>query len=368
MGNNTNIYIPTDEKESYSDDSLYNIIYWGVDFSFGELIHKYNKSEIIKPELQRKYVWTIKEASRFIDSVLLGLPIPGIFLSKREDERLLIIDGYQRIMTMHDFIQGYFSDTKKPFVLSNNKQINEKWRKKSYADLTDHEKRKIDNTMIHAVVFMQKYPKNDTGMYQIFERINTTGKVLKPQEIRNCVSYGSFNNLLISMNENKNWRKLLDQPIPDSRMSDIELILRFFTILEIYNNAINKKQIILNKELNEFMEVHKNLSDNDVISYRSMFIETIDFILKYIGKNAFNNINQNDIYVKQIYPTIYDAVMIATFYFIRSRNEININDINEKHVQLLKDEEFKLYVSTHTTKIEHIYGRINLAKKILYGI
>lgn len=362
------IKIKQEDDEQYSDDSLYNIVYWGVDYSFGELINKYKDDEIIKPELQRKYVWTPKEASSFIESILLGLPIPGIFLSKRSDERLLIIDGYQRIMTVHDFMEGYFTDTKKPFIISNSKQINKKWRKKRYIDLTEDEQRKLKNTLIHAVVFMQKYPKNDTAMYQIFKRINTTGKILKPQEIRNCVAFGSFNKLLIKMNENRNWRELLNDEMPDSRMSDIELILRFFTLLELYNKSIGKIQIILNKELDEFMERNKELSDDDALNLQKKFEKTVKFIRQNIGKDAFKNINSHGDYVTQIYPTIYDAIMIATFCFIQSKSNNNLGDIRAKHTNLLNNDKFKLYISKHTTKVEHIYGRINLAKQILYGI
>lgn len=241
------IHFSQGENESYSDKALYNIIYWGVDYSFGEFINKYKENEIIKPELQRKYVWTPKEASRFIDSVLLGLPTPGIFLAKREDERLLIVDGYQRIMTVHDFLEGKFSDTGKDFELSNTKSIHTKWRGKNFSELEYEEQRKIKNALIHTVVFMQKHPKDDTGMYQIFERINTTGKTLKPQEIRNCVYYGVFNKLLIEMNEYIVWRHLLGPIVPDSRMNDVELILRFFTLLDLYDKGFEKNKLFLLK-------------------------------------------------------------------------------------------------------------------------
>src|SRR3712207_2074039 len=101
-------YIPSEQDDSYSDDSLYNINSWGADLSFRELVERYKDGEILKPEMQRNYVWDKAEASRFIDSILLGLPVPSIFLAKPEimDEKLLIVDGYQRIMTVYDFIEG----------------------------------------------------------------------------------------------------------------------------------------------------------------------------------------------------------------------------------------------------------------------
>ena len=73
--------IKGEDDDGYSDDSLFNIKPWGADLSFRELIERYDEDELIKPELQRNYVWDRREASRFIDSLLLGLPVPSIFLS-----------------------------------------------------------------------------------------------------------------------------------------------------------------------------------------------------------------------------------------------------------------------------------------------
>ena len=91
----------------------------------------YDEGELLKPELQRNYVWTKLEASRFIDSILLGLPVPSIFFAKVEDEKKLIIDGYQRIMTVYDFVKGVFSGNNQSFKLSNSEAINKRWRNKT---------------------------------------------------------------------------------------------------------------------------------------------------------------------------------------------------------------------------------------------
>ena len=89
-----------EEMSSYSDDSLFNISSFGTDISFRELITMYDEGDLEKPEMQRRYVWQKQEARRFIDSILLGLPVPSIFLAKNNEEKRLIVDGYQRIMTV----------------------------------------------------------------------------------------------------------------------------------------------------------------------------------------------------------------------------------------------------------------------------
>ena len=125
-----------DEEKSYSDDDLYNISSWGADLSFREIVSMYDEGDLLKPELQRKYVWSKLEASRFIDSILLGLPVPSVFFAKESDETKLIVDGYQRIMTVYDYINGEFTQDHKVFKLSNTEAINERWRGKTFKELT----------------------------------------------------------------------------------------------------------------------------------------------------------------------------------------------------------------------------------------
>lgn len=101
----------------------------------------YNDNELVKPELQRKYVWDKIEASRFIESILLGLPVPSIFLAQSGSQKL-IVDGYQRIMTVYDYIRGIFTTDNKVFKLANSDRINLRWRNKAFAELSTDDQRK----------------------------------------------------------------------------------------------------------------------------------------------------------------------------------------------------------------------------------
>ena len=152
-----------------------------------------------------------KEASRFIESVLLGLPIPSIFLATDEkNNNKIIIDGYQRIMTIYDFVHtGIWSKTSEVFKLTTSKEINQRWMGKAFKELDPTDQRKIRSTTIHTIIFEQIKPSDDdTSLYQIFERINTGGRTLTPQEIRNCVAQGPLNSLLVELNQNASWRAL----------------------------------------------------------------------------------------------------------------------------------------------------------------
>lgn len=365
--NNGNIQeIRSEVEDYYSDDSLFNISSWGADLSFRELVNMYNEEELVKPELQRKYVWDKVEASRFIESILLGLPVPSIFLAQSGSQKL-IVDGYQRIMTVYDYMQGVFSADKKVFRLSNSEKINARWRNKAFSELSTDDQRKIKSTTIHAIIFEQKKPENDgTSLYQIFERINTSGRTLTPQEIRNCVYQGSFNTMLFEINENSTWRKLFGTKEADSRMRDLEYILRFFTMKtdDILNSE--SSQISLKKALNDFMKRHKEDDAENIQQFKMEFERTLQIVYGSIGENAFRNYSRNK-FSKKFHPAIFDAIMIAAFLI--DKKGYQLTDVStEKHIKLLEDPEFKDATSNRTTDIKNIQKRIFLAGQILFEV
>ncbi|MGV3612621.1 MAG: DUF262 domain-containing protein [Fluviicola sp.] len=367
---NPNIENVDSEDTDLSNDDLFNITSWGADMSFRELINMYEDDELLKPELQRKYVWDRPEASRFIESILLGLPIPSIFLANTSENNKLIIDGYQRIMTVYDYVKkGVFSKDGKVFKLTNTEKINHRWRGKSFSELSDTDQKKIRQTTIHAIIFEQKQPKdNDSSLFQIFERINTSGKILKSQEIRNCVYQGNLNKLLFELNQNEIWRKLYGATIEDSRMLDLEFILRFFALGSDEIKKENSGQISLKGFLNEYMGNKDHNIQKFVDSKKETFLNTINFLYQNIGIHSFNNISSDGTYQTRFNPTIFDSISIATANAISKLKEISIENLKERHLILLRDEKFKEYSSIRTTNIQHINGRIQLASKILYDL
>jgi len=363
--------IKSEQDDFYTNDDVYNIKSWGADLSFRELIQLYDDDDLVKPELQRKYVWDKTEASRFIDSILLGLPVPSIFLSKQPDEKMLIVDGYQRIMTVRDFVKGVFSTDKKTFKLSNTDRISLRWKGKSFVELSDSEKLRIKNKTIHAIIFVQDEPKdNNTGMYQVFERINTSGRTLQPQEIRNCVYQGAFNSLLFKLNHNNSWRKLFGRDEEDPRMRDLEFILRFLAMVNTDFTKVAIKAISLKKFLNEFMGDKTNSSEASIQKFTSQFVSTIEKLEKIFDGEAFYNISQeykNKI-VNKFNPTIFDSIMIATHMATTMDYEFPKLDYMQRRIDLLNDKEYQEAISIRTTNVENIQKRILLAMKYLYNL
>lgn len=357
--------IESEIEDDYSDDSLFNITSWGADLSFRELISMYEEGEMLKPELQRNYVWDKTEASRFIESILMGLPVPSIFLAQSGSNKL-IVDGYQRIMTTYDYVRGIFSGDDKIFKLSNSLKINPRWRGKAFKELTPDEQRKVRSTTIHAIIFEQKHPKDgDTSLYQVFERINTSGRTLTAQEIRNCVYQGSINTMLFELNKYEKWRKLFGSNKIDSRMRDMEFILRFFVIKSPKVLNSDAVQISLKKELNEFMDRHKRDSIGEINKFKKEFISTIDSIYEKLGENAFRSYTNNK-FITRFHPTIFDAVTVSFYKALKEGKQIN-QISQSQHTELLKNEEFKSVTTIRTTDVENINRRIELASEYLIG-
>jgi len=368
---NPNIENVDSKDPETSNDDLFNITSWGADMSFRELINMYDDNELLKPELQRKYVWEKPEASRFIESILLGLPIPSIFLAKTPENNKLIIDGYQRIMTVYDYVKrGTFTKDGKAFKLTNTAKINYRWKGKSYSELSENDQKKIKQTTIHAIIFEQKHPKNnDSSLFQIFERINTSGKVLKSQEIRNCVYQGKLNELLFELNKDINWRKLYGTNVEDVRMLDLEFILRFFALGNDELKKLEKGQISLKMYLNEYMGEKEHNEEQFIDVKRKEFQNTIKFLNLNLGINAFRNLATDGSYQSRFNPTVFDSISIATNYAINKfRDEIPTSDLKKKHKVLLANEQFKEFSTIRTTNIDHINGRISLACQILFDI
>lgn len=364
-------HIREEDEDSYSDDSLFSIKTWGADLSFRELIQRYTDNELVKPELQRQYVWDRVEASRFIDSLLLGLPVPSIFLAQTPDEKLLIIDGFQRIMTVHDFVNGIFSKDGKAFSLSRTNKINLRWRGKMFSELSDSEQRRVKNTTIHAIIFSQQHPTNDdTSLFQVFERINTSGRSLLPQEIRNCVAQGNFNELLFELNENTSWRKLFGLNEPDSRMRDIEFILRFFALSSSEFKADTRDKISLRRFLDLFMKNNAVLSDTKKRQFKKRFTSAIALIINNYGENAFHNISLTDAtrFASKFSPTIFDSIVIAADNAAAQGGYKLPKNTNQAKRELLMDNDYKKAISQETMRKENINIRINKASEILFGL
>lgn len=329
------------EEEIDSDETAqYRIITYGADYTLSVYYEKLRRGDIKTPSFQRGYVWDANMASKLIESFLLGLPIPQIFLFKEEKENyLLVVDGKQRLETIKYFFDGKFPTGSK-FYLRGVKQ---KWNKKTYKTLDGTDRRKFEDSVLRATIFEQTDPNDNSSIFEIFERLNTGGMNLTDQEIRNCMINKRINEFLKELNEYSNWRKLFGRKTPHPRMRDVEMVLRFIALYE--NGESYSKP--MKRFLTGYMHEMESFSESELDRLRLIFTKTIDYILENLGKNAFK-------LKKGLNAAVYDAVMVG----VARTDQPNLPDLKSRYNKLIRDLDFIDYVSVHTTDNERVYGRI----------
>lgn len=334
--------------DNESDTSSYKILSYPADFTLEGLFLKWEKGEIIIPSFQRKYVWSQSQASRLIESFLLGLPVPGIFLFKdSESDNLLVIDGQQRLKSVASFFKGKFPLTNRVFTLQ---KIREPWNGLSFEELSEKDKSQLKNSVLRATVIQQLDPDDDTSIFHIFERLNTGGTSLTQQEVRNCIYHGTFNDLINELNENKFWREIVGKPVPDIRMRDTELVLRMFAITQ----SVDTYTKPMKEFLSQYMKKNRNNNDQKISELRIQFETACENVVKNLGKKPFH-LRQG------LNVPACEAVMSAFM-----SNKTIPENIKSRYIALTNHEKFKEDTSDATTDIDVVKRRNKLAQHILF--
>ena len=325
----------------------YSITSYGADYPVDGLVKRMGSKAIFVPPFQRRYVWNMKQASRFIESLLLGLPVPGIFLSKEQKTgKLLVIDGQQRLLTLQYYYDGIFADTQKEFVLRG---VQEQFKGLSYKSLPAEDQRRLDDAILHATIVQQEEPSEDqSSIYHIFERLNTGGTQLVPQEIRACIFHGEFNDLLKDLNKIVSWRDLFGAE--SNRMRDRELILRFFAMYfngDMYTAPMTE---FLNVYMGQNCELQRQSKDQLTV----LFSSTVSVIRESIGQRAFRR-------KKAFNAAVYDSVMVGIARRLTTGPISNLSALDAAYDNLLADNEFIVATEKATAREDNVKKRITIA-------
>ncbi len=318
------------------------------------LANKVQQGDIIIPFYQRKYVWKIEQASRLIESFLMGLPVPQVFLYVNDDDQLEIIDGQQRIMSVKYFFEGYFGepDAQNRRQLFKLKGLSERseYNGKTFSELSTRDQRRLRNTSLRAIHIKQLKPslRNDS-VFHIFERLNTGGTQLKPQEIRNAVYRGKIVDELKSLNDNAKWRMILGIPHADKNQKDVEIILRLFSLFEVWSSYEKPMLGYLNSQMNE----NKDFSSERAARFKSRFPEVVELIADNLTRpfRPRNVIN----------TAMLEGVMIA----LLEDGTISAEVLKRRYAKLATDTEFEKFLRGATTDTLIVRERIKRAKDLL---
>lgn len=348
-------------EEEQEDETVainYDIASYPSDFTLSGISQMWNDGDILIPDYQREFVWTMRQSSLLIDSFICGLPVPPVFFYIDEDNKNLVIDGQQRILSVVFFMEGYFGKEstqgkRQVFRLTGLPEKSPYYNQR-FEDLDESVQRKLKQAVLRAVNIRQLNPTGEsTSAYHIFERLNTGGTPLKPQEIRNCVFRGSFNNHLKEANKDDNWRKIIGKSYLDKHQKDVELLLRVFSLVGAYNEY--------EKPMKEFLNIAMKKHDSGTTKKAKNFIEVFskvtELVVKHLGSKPFHL--RGPINVSAL-----DSVMCV---LIEQHNKVDFPNLKNKYKELLKNGDFDEYTRINTTDTKVVVDRINKVKEYLIG-
>ena len=340
------------ELESSSKES-YSIRSYGADYTVDSLVKRMGTGAFIVPDFQRRFVWSKTHASRFIESLLMGLPVPGIFLYKRpEDGRNLVIDGQQRLKTLHGFYSGFFREQK--FRLNG---VREPWNGMTYEELSSDDQLRLDDSIVHAIIFSQESPKDTIdSVHFVFERINSGGIRLSPQEIRNCIAEGRFTALTAELNENQNWRNIFGKH--SLRSKDQELIARVLAFLE----KGDKYERPMATFLTNFTREMNEASPQKLSSLKRIFEETAALCWNALNGEAFRP-------VRALNAAVLESVMAEIARRLRKAGpKPNANSVKKAYDLLLLSDNFREGWTRSTADEEAVKRRTKEARNAFMNI
>lgn len=347
------VEIEADADYDHTGPPKYDIIATPVDYTLEAIHKKLGTLDIILPEFQRKYVWDRHMASRFIESFLIGLPVPPVFLLELRDHRMLVIDGLQRLRTIHGFFNERFGGEMdgqgaKEFRLDG---VNEGGRLhgRTFSGMDLGDRRALENAVLRAIIIRQMHPDdNPVVAHDLFERLNTGGMNLKDQEVRHCIYSGKLNDLINELNGIAEWRSLLKSPRQDKRMRDAELVLRYIALL--HGGDGYKKP--MKAFLSSYMHQNRDPPDAFIREERSRFVRACGILVDRLGALPLNGGNR-------VNPSVFDAVFVSV---ASCPDKCDDPGLAERVDGLLSDESFSECTSNAATSTSAVRRRLSLAR------
>ncbi len=341
--------IKSEIEDTEEDVSRYKITSYPADYTLQGLYDKWHSGEIFVPPFQRRFVWTINQASSLIESFLLGLPVPPLFLYRESDtQKLLVVDGQQRLRSVFGYFAEEFPDTRQRFSLRKVKAI---WDGLLFSQLSTADRIRLRDAVLRTIIIEQLDPKDNTSMYHIFKRLNTGGTTLNAQEIRNALYHGEFSKFLMELNSLDAWRRIMGSDEADKRYRDVELVLRVLALAEKSNSYYKPMKDFLT----DFMKGNRNARER-FEGYRENFEKGVKYAVDALGPKPFHR-------QRGLNAAVCDSVMVA-FYRNWSKKQ---EDLKSRLGKLLNNEAFDGYISSSTTDVDTVKKRIELAEQRLFA-
>lgn len=371
---------PKQDPEEFFAKNAFRIIYQTNNFFLPQLKDLIDKGEVLnlRPEYQRRLRWSSSQKSRLVESLLLNIPVPPVFLYENDAARYEVMDGQQRLNAVREFIAGDFALTGLS-VLSPLNGLR-------YSRCPPRIKRSLDRASLSAIVLLLESETEKThGSLTItdirrfiFDRLNTGGTKLNSQEIRNSVHAGYFKKVILQLTRFELFTKVFDIPpytesdpndyyenperqrnILYSTMGDCQLILRYFALRED-ENIRGSMKLMLDRAM------AKSVSDEDGAALQQEFIERFTFLYLLFDENPFV-LPADDRKRKRVSAAIYDASMVAINDLWNSRDAIKADKlfVQKRFGDALNDATNFLVLTGYGNTAKAVKERIALMRNIL---
>lgn len=305
----------------------------------------------LSPEYQRRHRWSTDQQSRLIESLIMNVPVPPIFLYEYDYSKYEVMDGLQRLTAIHAFYADGFSLQ----GLTQWPELNGR----CYSSLPEKVREGIDRRYLSSVILLKETAKNEEDALKlkqmVFERINSGGAKLTPQETRNAIFDGPLNRLCIRLSKNASLCRLWGIPVPETReleggvpseirltnedfrkMEDVELVLRFFAFRQ--KRALHKSTVPLSVYMDSFLKYGNDLPNSVLIDLENIFLETTALIEEVFGEQAFwlfRHRRGNWSWLERPTTTVYDTLMAVVSHHldktisIRLRKDVLVNGVED---------------------------------------
>ncbi len=312
----------------------------------------------VSPKYQRRERWTKDKESSLIESFLLNIPVPPIYLAEAEYGTYSVIDGKQRITAIFRFLY-------EKLKLQNLDKFKE-LEGLTFEELPPALSNALKIRPYLRVVTMLRQSDPDLK-HEVFLRLNKAGVALNAQEIRNVAFSGKFNDMLFELSENEYFKSQLNSGKNSKtykEMIDIQYVLRFFTLLSTWNNFPGNMDLAMDS----FMSTKIKISDNEIEDYKYKFLQSLDFCKKIWGNNGFKKPNG----ANKVLQGYYDIQMVCSALLTSDERENAIYNAERVQTALImkleNDEHFMSTLSEFTSNTKRVHYRINEFYNILKNI
>ena len=337
---------PETEERSLDEadtESKHDIMSYPVDKPLQEYVEMWENGLLIVPRFQRGFFWDQIRASKLIESFLLGVPVPEVFLYRpKNTEKLWIVDGQQRIRSVVQFLQGRFGESE--FKLQN---VAEQWEGRSFDDLVYQDQAHLKHTLLRSNVTVQVNPDNHVLLYRLFERLSGGGVRLHPMEVRQRLSTEDFITHLKNLNENSDWRAIVGTPSPDARLRDVELILRCV--------ALQKNHERYERPMKKFLDNYVERERRHPSNYTN---ETARF--KHVCAAVHSQLGERPFHIDgKLNYGLLDSVMSCML------ETGSTSDLSHKYKTLIENRKFEKAIESNTSDAGQVKSRLAIARSVL---